>query len=113
MSKKIKLHHATKEDLDVAFQLICKLEREKPKKEKFKKIYLENVKDSHIHLLIVKKEEKVIGMGILNLQNLFHGCEELGEVQEIFVDKEDLEQEEKETVNKMIMDKFGEIVNER
>ena len=84
----MEIKQALIEHLTKVYNLICELENEKIDKDKFTKIYLENINNDNIFYLIAADKEEVIGFSSVHIQNLLHHCAKVAEVQELIVSKD-------------------------
>ncbi len=79
--------NATMQHLDDVYKLICELESEDLDRDKFSKLYQNNINNSNVHYLLALDGSSIIGFASLHIQQLLHHCAKIGELQEMIVSK--------------------------
>lgn len=79
---------ASKEDLECIFRFVCELENEKFNFEEFGLIYDKNIRNPEYYYFVAVAFDKVVGFIGFHTQDVLHHCGRVGEIQELFVDKD-------------------------
>lgn len=88
MNNEVVLRMAKEDDFEPIFLMLCELEGVEFKKEVIQKIYLENLNNQNIYILVVEENDNLLGFGTLYVQNLMHHAGKVAEIQELFISEE-------------------------
>lgn len=79
------LRHATYEDVDDVYALICELKQAEFDTDAFYTGFAANLRDNNLHYQLALLEGRVVGMIGLHLQFHLHHANWIGEIQELVV----------------------------
>lgn len=77
---------ASEEDCEQVYALICGLEEQRFPFGRFSAIYREQLGDSRHYCLVCEREQRVIGVLNMRLEEQLHHCERIAEIMEFAVD---------------------------
>lgn len=79
------LRHATFEDIDDVYALMCELKQAEFDKDAFYTGFAANLQDPHLHYQLALQGSEVVGIISLHLQFHLHHANWIGEIQELVV----------------------------
>jgi len=88
MDNEIVIKPASSEDLENIFRFICELENESFDYNSFRLIYDKNIRNLENYYFVAFDIDKIVGFISYHTQELLHHCGRVGEIQELFVDKD-------------------------
>lgn len=81
------LRKCTEKDVEQIYELISELEGTIIDKSRFAEIYNDNLSNSFIHYYVYEMNNMVVGFISLHIQKLLHHTTNIGEIQELIVQK--------------------------
>ena len=88
MDNEIIIKPASSDDLESIFRLVCELENMRFDFDAFGLIYDKNIRNPENYYFVAVVIDKIVGFISYHTQDLLHHCGRVGEIQELFVDKD-------------------------
>jgi PhnO protein len=80
------IREAHKEDIDMIFEFICKLENSQFDNHAFRLIFDKNIVNPDCHYFVAIQNGLTIGFISCHTHDLLHHCGKVGEIQELYID---------------------------